>query len=134
MELTEWVYEFDRIFHWYEKWEGVCFVTNEELQNHYKRILVDSEGNVLTITHHEILKQNLEKTFLFTPTYKVKLTIERTGERISLEELKQLVISKSEDHFHIKGSQLLAKDAFSKKVEKAKNIKELIFVAAFVEQ
>lgn len=131
-ELSTDLFESEKVFHAEYEWDGIHYIKEADIQNHYKRILVDAEGYVLKITKGEII----EKPFailksIFPPTLKVKFDIERTNQKLTREELRKTFLHRKEEIFHITHNKLMTVGEFEKRINKATTIKDLIEVATF---
>jgi len=134
-ELTNDLFESEKVFHADYKWDGIHYIKEADIQSHFKRILVDSEGYLLKITQGEVI----EKPFtilksIFPPTVTVKFGLERTNQKLTIEELRKAFLHRKQDIFHITDNKLMTVEEFERRVNNAATIKDLIEVATFEQE
>lgn len=131
-ELTDDLFESEKVFHADYDWDGIHYVKEPDIQSHYQRILVDSDGYLLQVTDGEIVKG--PKTLfqsIWQPTCTVKFGLRRTGKRLTLDDLKNIFLHRKNDLFHITHNKLLTVEEFERRINGASTIKEVIEVATF---
>ena len=132
LELTPWVFDNEKVFFGETFWDPVHYIKESELERHYTRTLVDASGNILNVSLNRIIerKKGLLPS-IFPPSIVVDLNLKQTGRRISLDDLKKLVLARKDELFHITHNKLMAVDEFVRRVEDADNFEKLITIASF---
>ena len=132
LELTGWVFDDEKVFFAETDWDPVHTVMENELEKHYSRTLVDSAGNILNVALGKIVKGPRTK---FSPMFQsaivVELDLRRTGQTISIDDLKRLVLARKDELFQITTNKLMTVNDFIKKVNGTTEFKELIAIASF---
>jgi hypothetical protein len=134
-ELTDDLFESEKVFHADYDWDGIHYIKEADIQSHYKRVLVDSEGYLLKITGGEIVKRPLTiLKSIFPPTITVKFGLEKTNQRLTIQELRKIFLHRKSDIFHITDNNLMTVEEFEKRINSASTIKDLIEVATFEQE
>lgn len=132
IELTDWVFEDERVFFADMSWDPVHFVKEKDFEKHKTRVIVDSAGNVYNVSAPRIKeKPRAWLSFIIQPTLLVEFDLKKTGQVISLDELKNLILSRKEEIFHITYNKLMTLEEFEDKINKSKTYEELIMAASF---
>lgn len=132
IELTSWVFDDEKVFFGETYWDPIHTVKENELERHYERTLIDSSGNILSVSLNKVLRKPATwLPALLQQPMVVELDLKQTGRQISLDDLKKLVLSRKEELFHITHNKLMTVDEFVKKVNGAKDFEELITIASF---
>ena len=132
LELTNWVFDDEKVFFGETFWDPAHTIKANELEKHYKRILVDSNGNILNVSLNKIIrKHGTLLPGIFQPTMEVELDLRPTGQQISLDDLKKLVLLRKDELFHITYNKLMTVNEFVNKVNGTTDFKDLITIASF---
>lgn len=131
MDMTEFLFESEKVFFSTLKWE-----TNYTFEEKYVNKLaywkyIDSEGKLLKV---KIVKQEKIKTFLSflsKPKYQLELQLVPTGKIYQLEELKNEILKKKNEMFHIYHNKLMTLEDYESKLKNANSFEEIIDVASF---
>jgi len=135
IELTGWVFKEEKVFFEIEEYPGIHKIKKKDIPQHYARHIVDSNGFIIKITSHEVLGEIASfSTFFSKPYFEVRLTIENSGVQMPLEELKQIVLSKLSELFHITYNKIMTPEEFQEKIKAAKDYYEVIVIATFLDQ
>lgn len=134
IELTEWVFEEDRVFWGEMTWQREYTIRENELDKFRSRILVDSKGNVLTLSEGWITKRTFGVFSIFlTPMLYIEFDLVETGVTMSLDELKSVILSRTEDLFEMNDIKFISQELFVKGIKEANTYMETIRLATFLD-
>jgi hypothetical protein len=131
MDMTEFLFESEGVFFSALTWETNYTFKEKYVKKIPYRKYVDSEGKLLKV---KIIKQEKIETFLsflFQPNYQLELQLVHTGKVYQLEELKDEILKKKNNMFHIYHNKLMTLDEYEKKLRNANSFLEIIDVASF---
>ena len=131
-ELSDDLFESEKVFHVDYEWDGIYYIKEKDLKMQDKRVFIDSGGYLLKITGREILETSGKLFSFLTPaTLTVKFGIERTGERLSIDDLRNVFLLRKQGLFHITHNKLMTIQEYEKRINNATTYKELIEIAGF---
>lgn len=131
-ELTDDLFESEKVFHAEYGWDGIHRIKQKDLHTQGERILIDSDGYLLKVVEGEVIKRSGILSSFFGPrTLTVKFHLKKTGEQLTLDEFKQIILRRKHELFHITHNKLLTVGEFVKRVNNASTFKELIEIASF---
>lgn len=134
IELTEWVFEEDKIFWGEMTWQRQYTVREKELDRFRSRVLLDSEGSVLCLSDGWVLKRtNGFFSMIFTPEVQIEFDLVKTGVSMSLDDLKSLILSKTEILFEMNDIKFISQELFIKGINEAETYSEVIRLATFLD-
>lgn len=135
IELTDWVYEGERIIEVEDKWTKLHYIKEKDFEKHHHRIIIDSKGQILKVTGDKIIdKKDTLFSFIFPPTLVVEFNLELTNRIMTIEEVKRKIVSKSSKNFDITHNKLMTETQYNSNVNAAKSFEELFKVAGFVDE
>ena len=135
IELTEWIFKREKVF--FEILENqidqIHYVKESRIEKHFEREIVDGNGFLIKVSNPKYLEK---KQSILSPVYepksKVKFEFKNSGKKISLDTLKQKILSKSKKMFHITHNKLMSQSDFRTAIEQSENYEELISIATFL--
>lgn len=137
IELTEWVFDEEEMFDEISCPEDLerIYELDEDLIPHFAGChYVDSAGVVLKNRGHKVLEK---KGGLFSafrkPVFKVVFDIQPTSERMSLEDLKENILSKSGKNFLLADNEDVKKE-YCESILQATTYEEVIRIATFMNE
>ena len=134
IELTEWVFEEDRVFWGEMMWQRQYTIRENELDKFRSRILVDSEGKVLTLSEGWVTKRTYGLfSIFFTPMLDIEFDLVETGVSMSLDELKSVILSRTESLFEMNDINFISQELFVKGIKEAETYLETIRLATFLD-
>lgn len=134
IELTEWVFEEDRVFWGEMTWQREYTIRENELDKFRSRILVDSAGSVLTLSEGWVTKRTYGLfSILFTPMLHIEFDLLDTGVFMSLDELKSVILSRTEELFEMNDIKFISQELFVKGIKEAETYMETIRLATFLD-
>ena len=135
IELSEWIFDKEKVFFEILEQEvnEIHYVKESRIEKHFEREIVDSSGFLIAVSNPTFIERK-KSIFspLFEPKSKVKFEFKKSGKKIELDILKQKVLSKSDQIFHIAHNKLMSESDFRKEVEESDNFEKLISVATFL--
>ncbi|MBK6983822.1 MAG: hypothetical protein IPH32_03230 [Bacteroidetes bacterium] len=132
LELTDWVFEGEGVLEIENEWTTIHHVKEKDIMKHYERVLVDCNGRILKVIGGKILRKDWNPlSFIFPPRLQVEFNIENTGRTMTIEQVKQNIISKSDRNFHITDNKLMTVEEYVSKVKSSKTFLDLFKIAAF---
>ena len=135
IELTEWVFKGEKVF--FEILENgieeIHHVKESQIEKHFEREIVDGNGFLISVSNPKFIER--KKSFLspiFEPKSKVIFEFKNSGKKMSIENLKQRILSKSNQIYHITHNKLMSESDFRKEIEQSENYEKLISIATFL--
>lgn len=135
LELTDWVFEGEGVLEIENEWTTILLVKKKDIEKHYKRILVDCNGQILKVTDGKIIRKDWNPlSFIFPTRLQVAFNIEITGRTMIIEQVMQNIISKSGKNFHITDNKLMTQEEYISKIKSSKTFLDLFKIAAFEDE
>ncbi|MBS2101283.1 hypothetical protein [Carboxylicivirga linearis] len=136
IELTDWVFNGEKGFVEIleEEKDAIHHINENDLDKHYKRILIDSNGYYIKIITHKILSKT-GPLFKFFGQSRLQVIFSTTnsGIQISLDELKRKIISKTKHLYPITNLKLMTESEFISEISRLDNYADIIRVATFLD-
>lgn len=134
IELTDWVFEGERIFEAVtEEDKGELHsIRLSQLGKHLRRELVDGSGQIIRPSDPVVVNRKKSPfPTLWEHRAEVRFDFNPTGKTISLDQLKERVLNKSDLLFHINKNKFLSREEFHRKIDNSKTHGEVISIATF---
>ena len=134
IELTDWVFEGEKEFSYYLNWDGYHYIKEKDFIKQYKRVLVDSNGQILKVGGKNIVrKKGVLFGLVIPPTLVVDFDLEFKGELIEMDELKRKIISRSSENYQITHNKQMTEQEYNSGINNAKTFEEIIRIAIFLD-
>lgn len=135
IELSDWLFEKENVF--FEILENdinkIHYLEESRKQKHLKRIIIDSNGFLINIINPKFIKKNkLSFLSLFKPKNKAIFEFQNSGKKIDFDKLKQKILSKSNQIFHITHNKIMPESDFRKEIKQSESYENLISIATFL--
>lgn len=132
LELTDWVFEGEGVLDIEYEWTTVHHVWKKDIEKHYQRVLVDCNGQILKVTGGNIIGKDWNLlSFIFPPRLQIEFNVELTSRKMTIDQVKLNIISKSAKNYHITHNKLMTQEEYVSKVKSSKTFLELFKIAAF---
>ena len=131
MDMTEFLFESERVFFSDLKWETKYTLKEKYVNKIPEWKYIDSDGKLFKV---KIRKKEQKKnilSFLIHQTYELELELYHTGKIYELEELKNEILEKKSKMFHIYHNKILTLNEYETKIKNAKNFLNIIDIASF---
>ncbi len=131
MDMTEFVFEADRVFFSFLSWEPEYTLKENDVNRIAEWKYIDSDGKILKVEIVKKKKLNSFFSFLYQPSYELELQLVNTGKVFQLEELKKLILLKKDKMFHVNYNKTITQSEYETKIKNAESFLEVIDVASF---
>ena len=131
-ELTDWVYEGERVWELEDTWSGPFHVRERDFEKHYNRHIIDVTGRVLKVSGKNIIGwEGMFWSFITPPKAIVYFDLLTTDKFMTLEEVKSIIASKCEENYMVYERELITAETLRDKINNAKSFEELFQEASF---
>lgn len=135
MDLSDWIFDDEKVLDIDFSWVSPNRIKESDYEKHVQSLIVDSKGQVLKVKGN-ILQRNKSFlfSFIFPPTLMVEFDLDISNRKMSLEEVKRKILSRSSENFNITDNKLMTLSEYNAEIKAASTYEELFRIAAFEDE